>query len=532
MKTALLLALAAIPTITAKAQQPDWLVSWPVGYSLNPGMPAHVLASSPNGHLMSARLQTGALSYGQDIFGGYIIERLDPGTGQALWSCFLGDSMTVESGAVDPEGNVYAAGRFMGDLAMCDGSVLGVSSSGFLDNDIFLMKFAPDGQVLWARNISAVAPMASSIPVMAIDPVGNAWYGTTDFILSRFARVDEDGNDTETRFIDGGKTLGGLAFDPSGGMYVSGSCDQNAFAFGGLNPTLPTNDFYLMFLARFRPEGSGHWARFAHDITFQRPDIAVDHLGNVAITGGLLDSTNWGGFHLNGPDWGIATFVAKADSTGEFLWALETDTAGGPIEGDLAQAARRSIGTDADGRIYMTGTLRGEINWGGGVVSDGLTIGQRTQTVVAFSPDGNALWAGSTVPISGFTNAMGLTCLDDGTVYFSAHVIGTYEFLPHTLNEGGQQAYLIGRISDPASGFGTAETGQNGRAWPVPADGRVSLFNPRPWILQARIVSADGRQVSTLTLNPGTNTMDIRDMAAGLYHVIGTNGERWRLVKE
>lgn len=532
MKNALLLALASLSALGATAQQPDWLVSWPVGYELNPGMPAHVLASSPNGHLMSARLQTGSFSYGQDIFGEYIIERMDAGTGQALWACTLGDSMTVESGAVDADGNVYAAGRFMGDLSLCDGSILGVSSSGFLDNDVFLIKFAPDGQVLWSRNISTVAPMAGSIPVMAIDPDGNAWYGTTDYFLARFARVDENGNDLETRTIDGGKTLGGLAFDPSGAMYVSGGCDQNAFAFGGLNPTLPTDDFYLMFLARFRPDGSGHWAHFAHDITFQRPDIAVDPSGNVAITGGLFDSTSWGGFHVNGPDWGTASFVAKADSTGEFLWVLETDTAGGPIEGDLAQAARRSIATDAAGRIYLTGTLRGEINWGGGVVSDGLTIGQRTQTVVAFAPDGSPLWAGSTVPISGFTNAMGLTCLDDGTVYFSAHVIGTYEFLPHTINEGGQQAYVIGRISDPASGLGTVDREMNGHAWPVPTDGNVSLFNPGPGMIQARLLAADGRQVSTLTLAPGTNTIDIRHMAAGLYHMIGTNGERWRLVKE
>lgn len=526
-----LLTILTFPIVSV-AQQPDWLVNWPVDYSLNPGLPSHVMASSPNGHLMSARLVTGGFAFGQDIFGEFAVERLDPGTGQALWTCSLGDSITLECGAIDTDGNVYVAGRFMGDLSICDGSTLSVGTSGFLDDDPFLLKFDPNGIILWSRDLSTVAPLAGSIPVLSIDPDGNAWYGTTDFILSRFARVDENGNDTETRFIDGGKTIGGLAFDPGGAMYVSGACDNTAFAFGGLNPVLPEDDFYLMFLARFRPDGTGHWARFAHDITFQRPDIDTDASGNVVITGGLLDSSSWGGFHLNGPDWGIATFVAKADSTGQFQWAVQSDTTGGPIEGDLAQAARRSIGVDANGQVFVTGTLRGEINWGSGVVSDGLTIGQRTQTVVGFAPDGSPLWAGTSIPISGFTNAMGLTCLDDGTVYFSAHVVGTYQFPPHTVNEGGQQAYVIGRMSAFPSSLPLLLAAPALSAWPVPASDAASVLNPSTQRIPVGLWTSTGQFVREFTLQPGINLLPMVDLAPGVFTLLSANGARSLLVKE
>jgi len=75
-----LIILAVLLSAPAVAQQPDWLVSWPVAYTMNPGMPRHVLASSSNGHLMSARLMSAAFNYGQDIMGTCAAERIDPTT--------------------------------------------------------------------------------------------------------------------------------------------------------------------------------------------------------------------------------------------------------------------------------------------------------------------------------------------------------------------------------------------------------------------------------------------------------------------
>jgi hypothetical protein len=407
MKTSHTLSLFALALpLLVSAQQPDWLVSWPVNYSMNPGMSRHVLAASDNGNLMSARVLDGTFNYGQDIYGSAAVERLDPSTGQALWSCLLLDSVNIESGAVDASGNVYLAGRSMGDLEVCDGTILAHTGTWW-DVDLFLMKFDPNGIVLWTRNLSTTVPDMTTVPALTIDPNGDLWYATGDFMLARFARIDAQGNDQEVRFIDGAKTIGGMAFDPAGGLYVSGGCNNNAFAFGGLNPVLPANDFYLMFLARYEPNGIGDWAHFAHDITFQFPHVATDDLGHAYLAGNVFDTTSWGGIPFNGPDWVSSVFLTKVDSTGQFLWGLESDPAGGTITGDLDAASSTCVAVDGDGNPYLTGTLRGSVDWGNGVVSDGITLGQRTQTIVSFDPAGTPLWASTSALLQEGIPALG-----------------------------------------------------------------------------------------------------------------------------
>ncbi|MBK6829913.1 MAG: hypothetical protein IPG92_03820 [Flavobacteriales bacterium] len=467
--------LLASIAFAANAQQPDWLASRPVSYSMNPGLPRHVLASSPSGNLMSAHLTHGAFGFGQDIFGPCTIERLDPANGQPFWTCSLTDSVTVETGAVDAEGNVYVAGQFMGGLSVCDGSTLAHTGSVW-DVDLYIMKFDPDGTLLWARNISVTDGQASMITAMAIDPNGDAWYATSDFFLVRLAKVDDLGNDVEVRYIDGAKTIGGMAFSPSGALYVSGACDDFGFAFGGLVATPPVGGSYFMFLLRYDAQGQGDWAEFAHDITFQFPDVAVDDEGNAYVACNAFDPTDWGGIAINGADWVSSTFLVKADSTGNFLWGVESDAPGGNINGDLEAAARNTVAVDGDGNAYLTGTLRGQVDWGNGVVSDGLTLGARSQTIVAFDTNGIPQWETTSMPL-GFLNAMAVTAMQDGTVHFSAHVNGPLSFPPLIANDGGLQAFTVGRINGLSTDVPSIVAEPVISAWPVPANAADDPFN-------------------------------------------------------
>jgi hypothetical protein len=478
------------------AQQPDWLVSWPVNYSSNPGMPRHVLAASDNGNLMSARVLDGTFNYGQDIYGSAAVDRMDPATGQALWSCLLLDSANIESGAVDASGNVYLAGRFMGELEVCDGSILAHTGTWW-DVDLFLMKFDPNGAVLWSRNLSLAIPDMTTATALAIDPNEDLWYATGDFMLARFARVDAQGNDLEVRYMDGAKTIGGMDFDPAGGLYVSGGCDNNAFAFGGLNPVLPANDPYLMYLARYKPDGTGDWAHFAHDITFQFPNVAADDLGHAYLAGNMFDTTSWGGIPFNGPDWVSGVFLAKVDSTGQFLWGVESDPAGGTINGDFEAAARACVAVDGDGNPYLTGTLRGLVDWGNGVVSDGITLGMRTQTIVSFDPAGTPVWASTSFPTASFVQTLAITAMDDGTLHFSSHVSGQFDFAPLSTNIGGQQAYVIGRFGGTSTATEDLVTVTGTIAFPSPFTEAIHLAPAPPADARITVTDAMGRMVQT-----------------------------------
>jgi len=511
------------------AQQPDFLVSSPVGYALNPGMPRHVLASSGNGNLMSARLVASTLNFGQDIYGACAVERLDPSTGQPLWTCSLFDSLTVESGAVDDSGNVYVAGRFIGAIPLCDGSILGHTAVG-LDVDLYLMKFDPTGSPVWSRNLSVSDPQASMIPALAVDPDGDLWYATSDFFLGKVVRVDAFGNDVEVRIIDGAKMIGGLDFAPSGALYVTGAAESGGFEFGGL--AVQATHSYNMFVLRYDAAAQGHWVEFAQDITFQQPSLAVDGLGHVHVSCGIFDPTSWGGIPFNGPDWVHATFLTKADSMGQFLWGVESDPAGGTITGDLEQAARSSLGLDDQGTAYLTGTLRGLLDWGSGIVSDGMTLGIRTQAIVAFGPNGAPLWASTSEPTAAFTQTMSLTSLNNGTVYFSSHVSGQYDFTPLSVNTGGQQVYVIGRIGGIGTGISSPAPPPGISAWPVPTTATVTVDLDGPTRTIAALLSATGQQLRSLTLSPGANALDLTDLETGMYVLRPGDGRSCLLVKE
>ena len=513
MKTSRILSLLLILPQFLHAQQPDWLVGWPVNWTMNPSMPRHVLASSPGGELMTARVDGVTQIYGSEVFGSAVVHRLDPGIGQPLWSCALGTTTTVNCGAVDDDGNVYVAGQFMEALALCDGSTLGHTGSG-LDVDLFLIKFDPAGMPLWKRNISIAQPNATMMAALAIDPNGDLWYATSDFMLTHINRVDASGNDVEIRTIDGGKTIGGMSFDPWGGLYVSGGCDNSGFAFGGLTPTLPTNEPYLMFLCRFKPDGTGDWAQFAHDVTFQFPVVVADAFGHAYIAGSILGATEWGGLPVNGADWISAMFLAKADSTGQFLWTLESDTAGGPITGDVEAGLRGCLAVDGAGNPYLIGSVRGQVDWGNGVVSDAVSMGQYAQTIVAFDPNGTPLWASNSAPL-GVVVSQSLTCPANGTLYFSNHANDLFSFPPLQSGASGVQTYTIGRISNSSTGVQDQAHGTALTAYPSPfTDGFRISPRPAPATV-VRAMDASGRVVYS-----GSYRDDLgSDWPAGLYSV-------------
>lgn len=521
MKTSAMLSLLLFLPQVLHAQQPDWLLGWPVDWNMNPATPRHVMASSPGGALMAARLATATQPYGSELFGEVVAHRLDPGTGQPLWSCGLFPAATVDCGAVDDSGNVYVAGRFMDNMPLCDGSVLGHTGTG-LDVDLYLMKFDPDGMLLWKRNLSMSQPDVTMMAALTIDPNGDLWYATSDFMLTRINRVDASGNDVELRTIEGGKTIGGMSFDPWGGLYVSGGCDNSAFAFGGISPALPANEPYLMFLCRYKPDGTGHWVQFAHDVTFQFPVVVADAFGHAYIAGSILDATEWGGLPVNGTDWISAMFLAKADSTGQFQWTAESDTAGGPITGDVEAGVRGCLAVDGAGNPYITGTVRGQVDWGNGVLSTAGALTDHAQTIVAFEADGTPLWASTSAPGGSITSHT-LTCPLNGSLYFSNHSNDVFSYPPLETGSSGAQTFTIGRISNTSTGMDRSEVRTPPTAFPSPFIAGFCI-SPRPGNGTAvRALDAHGRVVYNGRYHDGLGT----DWPAGLYAVeLRQGGER------
>lgn len=530
MRNLLSSASLAFSTLLS-AQQADWLESWPVDYALNPAFGTHLLAQGTGGELLSMRQVSGAFVYGQDLFGQVAVERLDPATGAVLWSCGLADSATVEAATVGPDGTCYVAGQFMGGLATCNGAL--ANTGTHWDMDYFLLAFAADGTPLWMRNVSQDHPDMSALRALAVDPSGSLWYALGGYDQAQLIRVDGLGQDVETRVIEGFTLIGSMDFDPWGGLYVSGATDENGLTFGGRTYELEWTGGYRMFVLRYDPAGDAGFARFAHDVTFNRPTVVDDGAGHAYLAGTLMDTTSWGGLLFNGPDWVYATFLAKVDSTGEFLWGRESDPAGGVLEGDLARAKGPCIAVDGARNVYLLGDTRGLVRWSDEVVSGVGTAPQGCTTIVAFAPDGQPLWAANSDDGGAASGiAQTLTADATGVLHFSVHTTGPFGFAPLLTNGNGAQAAVVGELNGLSTGVADVVTADGLACWPNPAREALHIRCDGRAPLDALLFDNAGACVRAWRLARGVTTVRTADVAPGLYLLRLADGRSFRWVKE
>lgn len=511
------------------AQDLLWLHSEPVGWSMNYQMPNHQVRTSTNGLVGAVRGFGPAMAYGQDIFSSISVDWIDPLTGTPFANCAMADSVSMESMAVAEDGTIYVAGRFMGGIQFCDGNAIG-GTVGFLDTDLYLAAFDGNSFSLqWVRNISMTHPDGQGIPALEFDANGTLWYGLEEFETLRLMSVDAQGNDDQEITITGTRSLGGFGFDPWNNLYVAGSTglNESPLSFGGLS--VPVTETYGLFILRIKADGNGHWARIGSAGTFHNPDVAVDPWGKAFLSSSIMSPMTLGSIAFNGPNWVSDVFIAQVDSTGEFLWGHESAPAAGPITGDMAQSRMNSISCDGAGNVYLTGTIRGQTQWGNGVVSDAITIGASAQSVVAFSNDGTAQWAVTSMP--GSINAQAVSCDPSGTVYFTGHVNGPYIMASNTVNMGGMQAFVDGRIDGLGTGVHT-ESIEGLSAWPTPASANLMVRSTEAKSVTAEFLSSTGQLMLRQTLAPGVNTIDLSSLDAGIYLLRTSNGSTLHVVKE
>ncbi|HOL33357.1 MAG TPA: SBBP repeat-containing protein, partial [Candidatus Syntrophosphaera thermopropionivorans] len=196
--------------------------------------------------------------------------------------------------AVDASGNSYVTGGFEGTAIF--GSTT-LESSG--SQDIFVTKLDNRGNWLWAKKAG--------------------------------------GTDSDYGY--------GIAVDASGNSYVIG-CFYSATATFG-STTLTGNGYNNIFVAKLDSSGNWLWAKNAKESPYDYGHgIDVDASGNSYVTGYFYNSVTFGSTTLTSSG-GADIFVAKLDSSGNWLWA---NNAGG-----TSDECGNGIAVDDSGNSYVTG---------------------------------------------------------------------------------------------------------------------------------------------------------------------------------
>jgi len=341
------------------AQIPDW--QWTTQAGGNGGDRGYAIATDDNGNSFVTGLFSETATFGShsltssgscDIF----VAKMDI-NGNWLWASKAGGS-GGNSGygiALDDNGNSYITGAFKDTATF--GSYSLTSSGGY---DIFIAKMDATGNWQWVAKAGGNDwDQGNSI---AIDNNGNSYvtgrfretatFSSYTLTSSGFndifvAKMDATGNWLWAAQVGGSDwdEGRGIAIDDNGNSYVTGSFMDTA-TFG--SSSLISSGGRDVFVAKMDASGNWLWSTNAggSDSEFCL-GIAIDDNGNSYVTGYFWGIATFGSSSLISSG-GHDVFVAKMDTTGNWLWAAQ---AGGSDSDDFIF----DIATDDNGNSFVTG---------------------------------------------------------------------------------------------------------------------------------------------------------------------------------
>lgn len=360
-------AVCVTPTDSDTAADP---VLWTRSYgipdiSLTPGE----VTVAPDGAVTTSLMFRGELDLGDGVIDTqsnryYALARHTPG-GEFKWSAHIatvkvGDFLSdIERAAmaVDCAGNVIVGGSFIGRLVVQNqilNAVPGNEIDGdiiYATEDIFLMKFGPDGVRHWARRfgdeqqqrIHDIVVQTDGTIVVAGASKGVLNLGgapiVSDNYVGLLAAFDPGGalvwQRTYTSAYD--VAVQGLSIGPDDIMSVWGHAGDDT-DFGGGNVAFAGDP---TFIAQFEPNGVHRWSTRFFDKKHEPYRVGTDAAHGAVYSG----------------DISLDHFVARYDANGQLAWNHDI------IQGNSNVSA---YALTVDDQIVLGGSLRGTHDFGGG----------------------------------------------------------------------------------------------------------------------------------------------------------------------
>jgi hypothetical protein len=290
------------------------------------------------------------------------------------------------SSIVDEIGNIYCTGWYNGPMNMGSNSFIW---SG--QYDIFLAKFKPNGNLIWAKR-----------------------YGSSG---------RDEGN--------------GLCIDHQGYLYLTG-CYGGTISFDTI--TLYATGGSDIFLAKLDTAGNFICVKQGNsndpNTDQEAIDIAVDENNNIIIAGAFAGTATFSPLSINS-NGVLDIFIAKYDCDGNIQWL---QSAGGP-----GKDAAHGIDVDSNGEVYISGFYTDQIDFNGAPHN---TSGGQDVFVAKYSSAGLFSWA-KYGEGSGTDESPQITIDKYNYCYITGSFSSTIDFDSNLLtSSGGNDIFIIKYDSD------------------------------------------------------------------------------------
>lgn len=266
----------------------------------------HAAAVSRNGNIVGTGNITGTNIFGNDTLTpqsqyGVFLTCLSS-SGNFLWNKVITDSAgNVIPGCVvtDDANNIYVSGHYFRKLNIDGIQLNGRDTSAGASSDIFVAKFNPAGNVIWAKTFGSLQPENNT--QITIDSLQNLYLSGRHFdgfqiggfnlsasgAATFLSRLDTAGNVIWANSFAGNNAnvARQLACDSIGNLYVSWNVESD-ININGTTITFP-NPFGQVLLTKFSSAGNLQWYRRCLDVNILDPfAVAVTPDGEeIALAG-------------------------------------------------------------------------------------------------------------------------------------------------------------------------------------------------------------------------------------------------------
>ncbi len=308
-----------------------------------------------------------------------------------IWTRVAGDGWGDEARALvrDDDGNVYVTGYYSGYFNF-DGYEL----YGDGTEDMFVTKFDALGTPLWSEGFGVSGNQRGL--AIALDDLGNVYVagsndGAIDFGQGQIyavsasdsflAKLDADGTPLwgYGYASDMAQSVSALAVDSSRNVILVGGF-QGSVDFGAGDLTSAGNTD--VFVVKFDTDGVFQWNKQFGDVSSQTATgVDVDPDDNIVVCGTFFGSVDFGGGGVTSA--GFAdVFLLELAANGDWVW--------NETFGDANPQGVSWVDVDDQGRIALTGTFKGTVDFGSGSLS---STAANAAYVATYDAQGSGVWS-------------------------------------------------------------------------------------------------------------------------------------------
>jgi hypothetical protein len=471
------------------------------------------VATDSNGNIF----ETGFFSSTQLVFGsdtlkngGIFIAKYNQ-NGNVLWAKqSTGDILNGEiiSIATDILGNSYVTGYFQDTITF--GSITLISSNSNIFTSIFITKYDPNGNVLWAKQSTGKGNIIKSQSISTNHNVSGGFEYITGYFNGKisfgtYALTGDSSTGTSYVFL--------VKYDASGNVLWA---KQSAASNG-------TNDYAL---------GNA---------------VISDTLGNSYIGGSFIDTIEFDSDTLISP---ISTpFLVKYNSSGKIIWIKKSEKTG------WINWWSSSLSSDKHNHIYYSGVSGGNngkidtLQWGSSIITSSYSDNYPATFILELDTSGNFLCGsilnrGTSTPLSNEPQASSVASDSTGIYTYLACIASSDSFIcgHDTLTDPYHQSDGLNYIArwnacNEREAINELKTNSEELSiYPNPNNGKFIIQSPLPpkGGTTVEVYNVLGERVyAGMPLNPQTGTLrqcaypiDLSSSPSGvyLYRVVNEDG--------